>query len=129
VLLCSTFQHPFYPFSGTGPTRKGIVNVPLPAGTKGDGFRRAVSDHWLPAVERFAPQLVLVSAGFDAHVEDEMSQLLLVDADFAWVTERIKEVADRYAGGRILSCLEGGYALSALGRSVGAHLRALLGEG
>ncbi len=127
VLFCSTFQHPFYPHSGTGPVPAHIINVPLAAGSKGAEFRAAVTEHWLPAVEEFAPELVMISAGFDAHVEDEMSQLLLTEEDYAWVTSEIKTLADRHAEGRIVSTLEGGYALSALGRSVGAHLRGLLG--
>jgi acetoin utilization deacetylase AcuC-like enzyme len=127
VLFCSTFQHPYYPYSGTGPCADNVVNVPLPAGSDGKAFRDAVSEHWLPRVEAFAPQLVMVSAGFDAHRDDELAQLRLVEDDYAWVTAEIKRLADNHAGGRIVSCLEGGYALGALGRSVVAHLNAMLG--
>lgn len=127
VLFCSTFQHPFYPHSGAGSAPRNMVNVPLPAGTAGAAFRAAVTKRWLPAMEDFAPQIVLVSAGFDGHLEDEMAHFMLTEDDYAWVTGAIKAVADRHAGGRLVSALEGGYALSALGRSVGAHLRALLG--
>lgn len=127
VLLCSTFQHPFYPFSGSSVVSDHIVNVPLVAGTNGQAFRTAVETHWLPKLEEFQPELILISAGFDAHVEDDMANLCLVERDFAWVTREIKTIADKYANGRIVSVLEGGYALSALGRSVAVHLDALLG--
>jgi acetoin utilization deacetylase AcuC-like enzyme len=125
VLMASTFQHPFYPYSGTEDPAANMVNIPLPAGAGSREFRQAVSEHWVPALDRFAPQLVLFSAGFDAHVEDDMAMLRLVDGDYAWVTERVKEVAERHAGGRMVSMLEGGYALSALGRSAVQHLRVL----
>jgi acetoin utilization deacetylase AcuC-like enzyme len=127
ALMVSTFQHPFYPYSGTDDRAPNMVNVPLAAGTGSQGFRDAVARQWLPALERFRPQLVLCSAGFDAHVEDDMAMLRLVDQDYAWVTREVKAVADRHAGGRIVSVLEGGYALSALGRSVVQHLRVLGG--
>jgi len=123
--MASTFQHPFYPYSGTEDPAANMVNIPLPAGAGSREFRQAVSEHWVPALDRFAPQLVLFSAGFDAHVEDDMAMLRLVDGDYAWVTERVKEVAERHAGGRMVSMLEGGYALSALGRSAVQHLRVL----
>ena len=127
VLYCSTFQHPFYPHTGTDLTADNIVNVPLPAGTSGGEFRAAVAAHWLPRLESFRPQLVFVSAGFDAHIEDEMAEMRLREEDYAWVTEAIRDIAERHAEGRIVSVLEGGYALPALGRSVAAHLNALLG--
>ena len=129
VLFCSTFQHPYYPYSGADNGDGNIVNVPLPAGTRGDAFRAAVRERWLPALEDFAPQLVLMSAGFDGHAEDDMSDFLLTESDYGWVTAAVKSVADRHAQGRIVSSLEGGYALDALGRSVAAHLDALLGAG
>jgi acetoin utilization deacetylase AcuC-like enzyme len=125
--MVSTFQHPFYPYSGADHPAPNMVNVPLPAGSGSQAFRAAVESRWLPALEDFAPQLVLFSAGFDAHVEDDMAMLRLVDQDYAWVTQQVKGVADRHAGGRIVSVLEGGYALSALGRSVVQHLRVLGG--
>jgi acetoin utilization deacetylase AcuC-like enzyme len=127
VLMVSTFQHPFYPYSGTDDPARNMVNVPLAAGTGSAGFRAAVTGAWIPALEAFAPQMVFFSAGFDAHIEDDMAMLRLVDADYAWVTQQVKDVADRHAGGRIVSVLEGGYALSALGRSVVQHLRVLGG--
>jgi acetoin utilization deacetylase AcuC-like enzyme len=127
ILFCSTFQHPFYPDTGSDITSPHIVNVPLPAGTDGPAFRAAVTSHWLPRLEAFQPELILISAGFDAHIEDDMAGLRLLDQDFTWVTTEIKKIADKYAKGRIVSTLEGGYALSALGRSVAAHINALLG--
>jgi len=127
ILLCSTFQHPFYPHTGSHVESEHIINVPLPAGTDGQAFRAAVESHWLPRLEAFQPELILISAGFDAHVEDDMANLNLLEQDFAWVTREIKTIADKYAQGRIVSALEGGYALSALGRSVAAHLDGLLG--
>ena len=129
VLMVSTFQHPFYPYSGTEAPASNMVNVPLPAGAGSRQFREAVDEAWMPALEDFRPQLVIFSAGFDAHAEDDMAMLRLVDADYAWVTEKLKAVADRHAGGRMVSMLEGGYALSALARSVVQHVRVLAGLG
>jgi acetoin utilization deacetylase AcuC-like enzyme len=128
ILFCSTFQHPFYPHSGYDSTAANVVNAPLAAGADGRVFREAVENHWLPRLEAFAPQLIMVSAGFDAHQADDMAGLRLVDTDYAWVTRRLCEQADRSAQGRIVSSLEGGYELHALARSVEAHLKAFLGE-
>jgi acetoin utilization deacetylase AcuC-like enzyme len=127
VLMASTFQHPFYPYSGTEEPAANMVNVPLAAGAGSKEFRAAVTAYWLPALEKFKPQLVLFSAGFDAHAEDEMAMLRFTDADYAWVTAQVKALAERHAKGRMVSVLEGGYALGALGRSVAAHLRVLAG--
>jgi acetoin utilization deacetylase AcuC-like enzyme len=127
VLMASTFQHPFYPYSGTESPASNMVNIPLPAGAGSPEFRKAVREHWIPALDDFRPEIVLFSAGFDAHAEDPLAMLELGDADYAWVTEQVKSVADRHAGGRIVSMLEGGYALGALGRSVVQHLRVLAG--
>ena len=127
VLMASTFQHPFYPYSGTEDPASNMVNVPLPAGAGSAQFRAAVDEHWIPALDKFRPELVIFSAGFDAHAEDDMAMLALTDQDYAWVTQQVKAVADRHAGGRVVSMLEGGYALSALGRSVVQHLRVLAG--
>jgi len=104
-----------------------VVNVPLSSRADGAAFREAVVRRWLPAIDAFEPQLVMISAGFDAHVEDDMSSLKLREADYAWITRRLCEVADHHAEGRIVSALEGGYALDALGRSVAAHIKAFLG--
>jgi len=127
VLMVSTFQHPFYPYSGTEDPARNMVNVPLAAGSGSHEFRDAVRESWMPALEEFRPELVLFSAGFDAHAEDDMAMLRLSDFDYAWVTEQVKAVAERYAAGRIVSVLEGGYALSALGRSVVQHIKVLAG--
>ncbi|WP_455205810.1 histone deacetylase family protein [Kaarinaea lacus] len=127
VLFCSTFQHPYYPYSGAETQLVNMVNVPLAAGTRSQGFRDAVEQYWLPALHRFKPQLILISAGFDAHQEDDLAGLNLTDEDYAWVTIRIKNIAAQYAQQRIVSTLEGGYALNALGRSATAHINALLG--
>jgi acetoin utilization deacetylase AcuC-like enzyme len=127
VLMVSTFQHPFYPYSGTEAPARNMLNIPLAAGTASNGFRAAVERHWLPVLDDFAPEMIFFSAGFDAHIEDDMAMLRLVDGDYAWVTSKVKDVADRHGKGRIVSMLEGGYALSALGRSVVQHLRVLGG--
>ena len=127
VMLCSTFQHPFYPYAGADSGNDHIINVPLPAGTSGAGFRAAVTEHWLPALERFQPELLLVSAGFDAHRDDDMAMLSLAESDYTWVTEEIKRIAEKYAQGRIVSALEGGYELHALARSALAHIKVLSG--
>lgn len=125
VLMVSTFQHPFYPYSGTDNVASNMVNVPVPAGTRGDGFRQIVSDIWVPALRNFSPEMILISAGFDAHYEDDMGSLGLVEADYAWVTDQLKLVAAECSKRRVVSILEGGYSLSALARSVTAHIKAL----
>ena len=127
VMLCSTFQHPFYPYVGADSGNDHIINVPLPAGTDGAGFRAAFTQHCLTALERFQPELILCSAGFDAHRDDEMAMLNLTESDYAWVTEEIKRIAEKYAQGRIVSALEGGYELHALARSALAHIKVLSG--
>ena len=126
VLFCSSFQHPFYPYSGHASDTRNLVAVPLPAGTDGARFREAVVEHWLPALEAFRPQFLFVSAGFDGHVLDDMSGWTLMEADYGWITEQLVAIAKTYAEGRIVSMLEGGYELGALGRSVVSHLKALL---
>lgn len=126
VLFCSTFQHPFYPYCGADTHSPHIVNVPLANGSRGEQFRDAVTTHWLPALEAFQPQMLFISAGFDGHLEDDMSGLALVEDDYAWVSLQVHNLANRFCQGRIVSMLEGGYALSALGRSVVAHIKALL---
>jgi acetoin utilization deacetylase AcuC-like enzyme len=125
VLMVGSFQHPFYPYCGTENPAANMCNVPLKAGTRGDVFRQMVTDVWLPRLRQFAPEMVYVSAGFDAHYEDDMASLGLVESDYGWVTEQIKAVAAASAQGRIVSVLEGGYALSALARSVAAHIKVL----
>lgn len=126
VLFCSSFQHPFYPFSGDTKVADHIINVPLPGGCKPQHWREQISQHWLSRIDHFAPQLIFISAGFDGHREDEMAQFMLTEDDYAWITTELKQLADKHCYGRIVSTLEGGYALNALGRSVVAHLKALL---
>lgn len=125
ILMVSFYQHPFYPDGGSQSHASNLVNVPVPAYTKGMDIREIIEMMWIPRLEAFQPELILISAGFDAHREDDMGQLGLVEQDYAWITMRIKDIAKRYGKGRIVSCLEGGYNLSSLARSVEAHLRAL----
>ena len=125
LMLCSTFQHPFYPFCGADTASEHIVNVPLPAGTTGTAYREAFTARILPRLDAFRPQMLFCSAGFDGHREDDMAQFGLVEADYVWITEQVMDVAARHAGGRIVSVLEGGYDLSSLGRSVAAHIKTL----
>jgi len=126
VMLCSSFQHPFYPGVGADTVSDHIINVPLPAGTRGDEFRDAVTNQWLPALHEFVPQMIFISAGFDAHENDDMSMMCLQANDYAWVTQEILAIADKYAEGRIVSTLEGGYELHALAQSVAAHVEVLM---
>jgi acetoin utilization deacetylase AcuC-like enzyme len=127
VMLCSTFQHPYYPYCGADSGNDHIINVPLPAMTGGEGFRAAVERFWIPALDRFAPEVVFVSAGFDAHRDDPLAYLELGDEDYRWVTEKIVDVAGRHAQGRVVSTLEGGYDTAALARCVVEHLSVLAG--
>jgi acetoin utilization deacetylase AcuC-like enzyme len=127
VLMVGMFQHPFYPYSGIDKPAPNMLNVPLPGGTNGEEFRQMVSEVWLPRLRQFKPEMVLISAGFDAHYEDDLGGMKLREADFEWVTEQIKQVADESAQGRIVSLLEGGYVLSSLARSVAAHIKVLAG--
>jgi acetoin utilization deacetylase AcuC-like enzyme len=127
VLMVSIFQDHFYPFTGNVPLGDNMVNVPLPAYTRGAEVREIIDAEWMPRLEEFKPQMIFVSAGFDAHRDDDLGQLGLVEADYEWITLRLKALADRHANGRIVSVLEGGYNLGALARSVAAHLRALAG--
>ncbi|WP_426103587.1 histone deacetylase family protein [Massilia sp. TSP1-1-2] len=127
VLMCSIFEDKLYPFCGNIARGTNMINVALPARSGGELLRQAVTDQWLPALERFRPQLIFMSAGFDGHRDDDMGNLALVEADYAWVTRQILDVARRHCQGRIVSCLEGGYELSSLARSAAAHVKALLG--
>jgi acetoin utilization deacetylase AcuC-like enzyme len=127
VLMASIFQHPFYPYSGTDSPASNMFNVPLAAGAGPRELRDAVTKTWLPALEAFKPELVLFSAGFDAHAEDDMAMLRFTDADYGWVTRQVKAVAERHAKGRMVSMLEGGYALPALGRSAVLHIKVMAG--
>lgn len=127
ILMCSFFQHPLYPYSGAVPRGTNMVNVPVDPYTRGPAVRELIEQQWMPALEQFKPQMVFISAGFDAHREDGLGQMGLIEADYEWMTRRLMQVADAHAQGRIVSCLEGGYHLSALARSVAAHLRVLSG--
>jgi acetoin utilization deacetylase AcuC-like enzyme len=127
VLMCSFFQHPLYPYSGAVPKGTNMVNVPVAPYTRGPEVRSTIEQMWLPALERFAPQMVFISAGFDAHREDDLGQMGLVEADYEWITQQLMDIAQRHSQGRVVSCLEGGYCLSALARSVAAHVRVLAG--
>jgi acetoin utilization deacetylase AcuC-like enzyme len=126
VLLCSSFQYPLYPDSNPPSVPGHIVNCPLPAGSGSEAFRAAITERWLPALEAFAPQLVFISAGFDGHAADPLADLKLSGADYAWITDRACEIANRHAGGRIVSTLEGGYDLPALATSAATHIDRLL---
>jgi acetoin utilization deacetylase AcuC-like enzyme len=127
VMMASIFQHPFYPYSGTDNPAPNMHNVPLAAGAGSKELQSAVTKTWLPALEDFKPELIVFSAGFDAHTEDDMAMLRFNDADYAWVTQQVKAVADRHAKGRMVSMLEGGYSLSALGRSAIRHIKVMAG--
>lgn len=127
VLMCSIFEEGLYPFSGENAKGDNMVNVGLPSRSGSDKFREAVLSQWVPALDQFAPQLIYISAGFDAHREDDMGNLGLVDADYAWVTQQLMGVAKRHCQGRIISCLEGGYVLNPLARSVAEHVKVLIG--
>jgi acetoin utilization deacetylase AcuC-like enzyme len=127
VMMVSIFQHPFYPYSGISGRSERMVNIPLAADSGGEVFRSAVNRFWLPSLEKFKPQMLFISAGFDAHRDDDLASLNLVEGDYAWVTRQIMQVASVWAGDRIISTLEGGYDLRALGRSVAAHVKALCG--
>jgi acetoin utilization deacetylase AcuC-like enzyme len=124
VLMCSFFQHPFYPYSGL-EGGDNMVNIPLPANTSGKVVREMISKIWIPRLQEFKPQLIMISAGFDAHREDDLGQMGLVEDDYVWITQQLMNVANQTCEGKIVSCLEGGYNLSALGRSVAAHLKTL----
>ncbi len=127
VLFCSTFQHPFYPYTPLSENTPTRVNVPLGAGAGSAEFRAAISDHWLPALRQFEPEMIFISAGFDAHREDDMSHVRLTDGDYRWVTQQLVRAAAETAGNRMVSALEGGYDFDSLARAVELHVRALMG--
>ena len=125
IKFFSSFQHPYYPFSGEGPSADNIYNSPLPSGAGGTEFR-AVAKEWLTIIDDYKPQLIMISAGFDAHKEDELAQMRLVEADYHWITAELKKLANAHCEGKMVSMLEGGYALSALARSTVSHIKALM---
>ena len=126
VLMASFFQHPFYPYSGTDAPAANMINIPVPQGAGGKVVRPKIETEWLPALDQFKPQLILISAGFDAHRDDDLGQMALVEDDYVWMTEQLMNVAAKHANGRVVSMLEGGYNLDALKRSVAAHVRTLV---
>ncbi len=127
VMLLSSFQHPFFPYSGdkTRGNNPNIVNIPMPSGTKGVDFREMVADAWFYQIEQFNPELIFISAGFDGHLEDDMGNFGLVEADYKWITEHIMRLAQLHCHGKVVSVLEGGYDLSSLARSVVTHVKVL----
>ncbi|HCM46796.1 MAG TPA: deacetylase [Colwellia sp.] len=127
-LFCSSYQDALYPFETEESVTPPIINTPLATTTKGAQFREKLTTHWFPALHKFKPEIIIISAGFDAHIEDDMSQVSLTEADYRWLTDELKTIASEYAEGRIVSVLEGGYAPSALGRSVVAHINGLIGN-
>ena len=128
VLFCSSFQHPFYPGPGWETDAPNIANLPLPKLTDGPAYRAAVEEHWLPRLDAFAPELIMISAGFDGHAEDDMAHFNLHTSDYGWITRKLHELARKHAHERIVSCLEGGYELNALGRCVATHVDELIGH-
>jgi acetoin utilization deacetylase AcuC-like enzyme len=126
VLFCASFQHPFYPFSGHASDTPNLVDVPLKGGTGGPEFRAAVTEHWFPALNRFKPEFLFISAGFDAHWQDDMAGLELSEADYGWISNELLKIARSHCNGRIVSMLEGGYELGSLARSAVAHLKPFL---
>ncbi len=126
VLVCSSFQDSYYPYRYLDFSNHHIINSPLPAGSDGTRFRQAIETDWLPAIEAHQPDLVLVSAGFDAHRNDPLAQLNLIEDDYRWITRQIQEVAANHAGGRLVSTLEGGYDLDALASCVETHVGQLI---
>lgn len=126
ILFCSTFQYPYYPGGDFSTDDDNIINIPLPRLTDGETFREAVFQKCIPRIEAFQPELIMISAGFDGHREDDMAHFNLLEADYSWITQQVSQLATMSANGRIVSCLEGGYNLQALARSVEAHIKAFL---
>jgi acetoin utilization deacetylase AcuC-like enzyme len=129
VMYCSTHEMPLFPGTGAMSERgeyDNVVNAPLRAGDWGDTFREALDIAILPRLQKFAPDLIVISAGFDAHRLDPLANLNLSEADFGWATRKIMEIADLRSAGKVISVLEGGYALQSLARSVAAHVTALM---
>jgi acetoin utilization deacetylase AcuC-like enzyme len=126
VMLCSTFQHPFYPYRGYDSRTERMINVPLAAKSGSVEIRKVFEQVFLPALGEFKPELIFISAGFDAHRDDPLADLALVNEDYAWMTMQIKTIANQHAQGRIVSSLEGGYHLNALAEAATAHIKALL---
>nr|VFJ48906.1 MAG: Acetoin utilization deacetylase AcuC [Candidatus Kentron sp. DK] len=126
VMVCSAYQHPFFPYSGRPTVEGRLINVELPAGATGEQFREAITREWFPRLHDFRPRMIFLSAGFDAHAEDDMADINLSERDYSWLTREIMTLAEQYAENRIVSVLEGGYVLDALGRSAAAHVKTLM---
>ncbi len=127
VMMCGIFQHPFYPHSGTGSVASNMHNIPIAARTKGSDICQAIKDGWLSELDAFKPEIIFISAGFDAHKDDDLGQLGMTEADYVWITKELMKIANKHCKGRIVSSLEGGYNLNALANSVAAHVEALTG--
>ena len=130
VMLCSTFQHPFYPYSGANysdenPRSNNMINVPMPAKSNGADFKKVYENIFKPALEAFKPEIIFISAGFDAHINDPLADLALTTNDYIWITEFIKNIVNNCCAGRIISSLEGGYHLPSLSESAAAHINSL----
>ena len=123
--MLSTFALDLFPHTGLEPLGSNMVNVGLPAGAEGATLRRVLETRWMPAIEKFRPEILFVSAGFDAHIQDSIGNMRWTDNDYAWLTKEIVAIADRHCGGRIISVLEGGYNLAALARCAELHVRGL----
>ena len=129
VMLCSTFQHPFYPHRGADTRSKNMINVPMNAKANGEDFRKVFETEFKPALIEFQPEIVFISAGFDAHINDPLADLALTTLDYAWMTEFIIEIVKKYAENRIISSLEGGYHLPSLALSAWTHIDTLSKNG
>ena len=127
VLICSSFQHPNYPGKDFIKNSDRVINVTLAPGSSARQFREAVEQSWFARIESFKPEMIFISAGFDAHMDDPLAELNLSESDYAWLTQQLVRMARKYAASRIVSSLEGGYSLPALGRCATAHIRALIG--
>ena len=127
ILFCSSFQYPFYPGGYRDNVENQRVNTPLKSGCNSADFRGAITKSWLPALEAYKPEMIFISAGFDAHLEDPMANVCLLDHDYVWITNKLMDIADRHSNGRIVSMLEGGYSLPTLSRCASAHVRGLMG--
>ncbi len=127
ILFCSSFQYPFYPGGYRDNVENQRVNTPLKSGCNSADFRGAITKSWFPALEAYKPEMIFISAGFDAHLEDPMANVCLLDHDYVWITNKLMDIADRHSNGRIVSMLEGGYSLPTLSRCASAHVRGLMG--
>ena len=125
VMLCSTFQHPFYPYRGANSGSEHMINVPMPAGSNGRDFKKAFEMHFRPALDTFKPDIIFISAGFDAHINDPLADCALTTQNYSWITDFIKQIAHKHCEGRIVSSLEGGYHLPSLSESAMAHIASL----